>query len=55
MFEFLKKFIFLKRRSVVCPVIDVISDRNFEYKTGSDLIWGGFNWRLNFRLVDADC
>lgn len=37
------------RRSVVCPVIDVISDRNFEYKTGSDLIWGGFNWRLNFR------
>lgn len=37
------------RRTVVCPIIDVISDENFEYITASDSTWGGFNWRLNFR------
>ena len=37
------------RRSVVCPVIDVISDETFEYITASDMTWGGFNWKLNFR------
>jgi polypeptide N-acetylgalactosaminyltransferase len=39
----------LDRKSVVCPIIDVISDNNFEYVTASDLTWGGFNWKLNFR------
>jgi len=34
---------------VVCPIIDVISDDTFEYITGSDMTWGGFNWKLNFR------
>lgn len=37
------------RKSVVCPIIDVISDESFEYITGSDMTWGGFNWKLNFR------
>lgn len=37
------------RSSVVCPIIDVISDDTFEYITGSDMTWGGFNWKLNFR------
>ena len=34
---------------MVCPVIDVISDESFEYITASDMTWGGFNWKLNFR------
>ena len=37
------------RKAVVCPVIDVISDESFEYITASDMTWGGFNWKLNFR------
>ncbi|KRF98280.1 uncharacterized protein Dwil_GK23729, isoform B [Drosophila willistoni] len=37
------------RRTVVCPIIDVISDETFEYITASDSTWGGFNWKLNFR------
>jgi polypeptide N-acetylgalactosaminyltransferase len=37
------------RTAVVCPIIDVISDETFEYVTGSDMTWGGFNWKLNFR------
>lgn len=37
------------RTTVVCPIIDVISDDNFEYITASDMTWGGFNWKLNFR------
>ena len=27
----------------------MISDETFEYITGSDMTWGGFNWKLNFR------
>lgn len=38
-----------KRTRVVAPIIDVISDDNFEYVTASDMTWGGFNWHLNFR------
>ncbi|XP_022659187.1 polypeptide N-acetylgalactosaminyltransferase 13-like [Varroa jacobsoni] len=34
---------------VVCPIIDVISDENFQYIQASDMTWGGFNWKLNFR------
>ncbi|ESO82204.1 hypothetical protein LOTGIDRAFT_207460 [Lottia gigantea] len=41
--------IYKDRTSVVCPIIDVISDDTFEYITGSDMTWGGFNWKLNFR------
>lgn len=37
------------RTTVVCPIIDVISDDTFEYVTASDQTWGGFNWKLNFR------
>ena len=40
---------FSYRTSVVCPIIDVISDDTFEYIPGSDMTWGGFNWKLNFR------
>ncbi len=41
--------IFVCFRAVVCPIIDVISDDTFEYVTASDMTWGGFNWKLNFR------
>lgn len=34
---------------MVCPIIDVISDDTFEYMAGSDMTYGGFNWKLNFR------
>jgi len=37
------------RTNVICPIIDVISDDTFEFLTGSDLTYGGFNWKLNFR------
>uniref|UniRef100_A0A8D2LRE7 Polypeptide N-acetylgalactosaminyltransferase n=1 Tax=Varanus komodoensis TaxID=61221 RepID=A0A8D2LRE7_VARKO len=37
------------RKVVVCPIIDVISDDTFEYMAGSDMTYGGFNWKLNFR------
>lgn len=39
----------VNRKTVVCPIIDVISDETFEYITASDMTWGGFNWKLNFR------
>jgi len=42
-------FVFPYRRTVVCPIIDVISDDTFEYMAGSDMTYGGFNWKLNFR------
>nr|CAB3248260.1 polypeptide N-acetylgalactosaminyltransferase 1 [Phallusia mammillata] len=35
--------------TVVCPIIDVISDETFEFMVGSDMTYGGFNWKLNFR------
>lgn len=35
--------------TVVCPIIDVISDDTFEFMVGSDMTYGGFNWKLNFR------
>lgn len=38
-----------RRTAVVCPIIDVISDDTFEYMAGSDMTYGGFNWKLNFR------
>ncbi|PIK35507.1 putative polypeptide N-acetylgalactosaminyltransferase 1-like, partial [Apostichopus japonicus] len=37
------------RKNVVCPIIDVISDDNFAFHTGSDMTYGGFNWKLQFR------
>lgn len=37
------------RTTVVCPIIDVISDDNFAFHTGSDMTYGGFNWKLQFR------
>jgi len=42
-------FFLFSRRTVVCPIIDVISDDTFEYMAGSDMTYGGFNWKLNFR------
>lgn len=39
----------LKRKAVACPIIDVISDDNFSYLTGSETTYGGFNEKLNFR------
>uniref|UniRef100_A0A0N5CA89 Polypeptide N-acetylgalactosaminyltransferase n=1 Tax=Strongyloides papillosus TaxID=174720 RepID=A0A0N5CA89_STREA len=37
------------RRRIVAPIIDVISDNNFDYLTASADVWGGFNWNMNFR------
>ena len=37
------------RRAVASPIIDVISDDNFAYLTGSETTYGGFNEKLNFR------
>lgn len=37
------------RKVAVCPVIDVINDRNFAYQRGIELFRGGFNWNLQFR------
>uniref|UniRef100_A0A0N4ZUV8 Polypeptide N-acetylgalactosaminyltransferase n=1 Tax=Parastrongyloides trichosuri TaxID=131310 RepID=A0A0N4ZUV8_PARTI len=37
------------RRRIVAPIIDVISDTNFDYLTASADVWGGFNWNMNFR------
>ncbi|KAB0374810.1 hypothetical protein FD755_013302 [Muntiacus reevesi] len=37
------------RRTVVCPIIDVISDDTFECMAGSDMTYGVFNWKLQFR------
>ena len=35
------------RKTVVCPVIDIISSDTFEYQS-SPLVRGGFNWGLHF-------
>lgn len=37
------------RQTVVCPVIDIISDSNFSYLKSFELHWGAFNWQLHFR------
>lgn len=37
------------RRNVVCPVIDIISDDNFQYIKSFELHWGAFNWQMHFR------
>ena len=34
-------------KTVVCPIIDIISSDTFEYKS-SPLVRGGFNWGLHF-------
>lgn len=36
-------------KSVVCPVIDIISDDNFSYTKTFENHWGAFNWQLSFR------
>uniref|UniRef100_A0AC35TTC5 Polypeptide N-acetylgalactosaminyltransferase n=1 Tax=Rhabditophanes sp. KR3021 TaxID=114890 RepID=A0AC35TTC5_9BILA len=36
-------------KRIVAPIIDVISDDNFDYLTASAGVWGGFNWQMNFR------
>lgn len=45
----MNRLLFFYRKTVVCPIIDVISDDTFEYMAGSDMTYGGFNWKLNFR------
>lgn len=37
------------RRTVVCPVIDIINDDTFAYVKSFELHWGAFNWNLQFR------
>jgi len=42
------------RRNVVCPVIDVISDKNLEYSVGDRYYFqvGGFTWSGHFNWID---
>lgn len=40
--------------TVVCPVIDIISDDTFGYMKSFELHWGAFNWQLHFRYVSLD-
>ncbi|KAJ8959716.1 hypothetical protein NQ318_021910 [Aromia moschata] len=37
------------RKTVVCPVIDIINDETFAYVKSFELHWGAFNWNLQFR------
>lgn len=37
------------RKTVVSPVIDIISDDTFAYVKSFELHWGAFNWNLQFR------
>ncbi|XP_045477118.1 polypeptide N-acetylgalactosaminyltransferase 13-like [Harmonia axyridis] len=37
------------RKSVVCPIIDIINDQTFAYVKSFELHWGAFNWNLQFR------
>lgn len=39
------------RKAVVCPVIDVISDDTFEYLTGSEMTYGGFDSHIVFDWI----
>lgn len=39
------------RKAVPCPVIDVVSDDTFEYLTGSELTYGGFDQRFTFDWI----
>lgn len=41
------------RTSVVCPVIDIISDDNFSYTKTFENHWGAFNWQLSFRWFSS--
>lgn len=41
------------KKTVIAPIIDVISDDSFEYVAASDMTWGGFNWHMNFRWYPA--
>ncbi|XP_017772044.1 PREDICTED: polypeptide N-acetylgalactosaminyltransferase 3 [Nicrophorus vespilloides] len=37
------------RKTVVCPVIDIINDDSFAYVKSFELHWGALNWNLQFR------
>ncbi|CAH1983213.1 unnamed protein product [Acanthoscelides obtectus] len=37
------------KKTVVCPVIDIINDDTFAYIKSFELHWGAFNWNLQFR------
>ncbi|CAF0907401.1 unnamed protein product, partial [Brachionus calyciflorus] len=39
------------RKAVACPVIDVISDETFEYLTGSEMTYGGFDSHFVFDWI----
>ncbi|TMW41045.1 hypothetical protein DOY81_013876, partial [Sarcophaga bullata] len=42
------------RTSVICPVIDIISDDNFSYTKTFENHWGAFNWQLSFRWFSTE-
>jgi polypeptide N-acetylgalactosaminyltransferase len=41
----------MSRKAVPCPVIDVVSDDTFEYMTGSEMTYGGFDQRFVFDWI----
>ena len=45
-------FFLYRRRAIVSPIIDAISDQDFAYLTGTLANWGGFNGRMEFRWFE---
>ena len=39
------------RKAIPCPIIDVISDDTFEYLTGSEMTYGGFDNHFIFDWI----
>ncbi|KAF7273830.1 hypothetical protein GWI33_013480 [Rhynchophorus ferrugineus] len=47
--ESLLAVIHKNKKTVACPVIDIIHDDTFAYIKSFELHWGAFNWNLQFR------
>ncbi|KAL3310262.1 Polypeptide N-acetylgalactosaminyltransferase 1, partial [Cichlidogyrus casuarinus] len=37
------------KKTIACPIIDIISESNFQYIASEERTWGGFDWQLTFR------
>ena len=42
---------YIYRRTVACPIIDVINEDTFAYVPGIETTFGGFNYRLSFKWL----
>lgn len=41
----------MNRRIVAIPMIDIIDDNTFEYVPANKKLWGGFDWKLQFKWL----